>query len=273
MILKFNEYIPVFYKEGATESELLGEHIKLDGASLISICSRPGMGKTALALNLALAFARKSEKCVYIFSYEMTAEQVYARLLSILSGVEINSIRKRIFSKEELELLNDSMEFIKRLNIIIDDEAYNGISDMEEKISRIDNLGMIVFDYLGVMFSLNCNLIPGNYKEIATIDMRNLSRKFSVPILFTHNLSKRLEYREDKRPNTSDVESYIAQNTDTMVLLYREDYYRDAMDNERTNLAEVTIVNKFGKTGTVYLNWYGECMKFKSCKGENDVQL
>ncbi len=261
MILKFNEYIPAVFTEDDLESELLGEYIKLDGTSLISICSRPGMGKTALALNLALDFARKSEKCVYIFSYEMTAEQVYARLLSILSGVDLNSITKRIFSKEELKLLNDSMEFIKRLNIIIDDDTYNGISDMEEKISRIDNLGMIVVDYLGLMFPReNC---LDNYKEIATLDMRNLSRKFSVPIFFTHKLSKRLEYRKDKRPNTSDVESYIAQNTDTMVLLYREDYYRDGIDNERTNLAEVTTSNKLGKNGTVCLNWDGECMKFE----------
>ena len=266
MILKFNEYIPAVLTENAIESELLGKYIKLDGTSLISICSRPGMGKTALALNLALDFAMKSKRSVYIFSYEMTADQTYERLLSIVSGVDINTIRKRIFSKEELKLLNDSTEFIKKLNIIIDDDTYNGISDMEEKISRIDNLGMIVVDYLGLMFPReNC---LDNYKEIATLDMRNLSRKLSVPILFTHQLSKRVEYlHADNRPEMSDVENYIAHNADTVILLYRKDYYCDAMDNERTNLAEVTIaLNNFGKDGKVYLHWDGNHMNFKKVK-------
>ena len=263
MIIRFNENIPAALTENAIESELLGEHVKLDGANLISISSRPGMGKTALALNMALDFAMKSKRCVYIFSYEMLAEQVYERLLSILSGVDLNSIRKRIFSKEELKLFNDSTEFIKKLNIIIDDDTYNGISDMEEKISRIDNLGMIVVDYLGMMFPRESGL--DNYKEIATLDMRNLSRKLSVPILFTHQLSKHVEYlHADNKPEMSDVENYIAHNADTVILLYRKDYYCDAMDNERTNLAEVTIaLNKFGKDGKVYLHWDGNHMKFE----------
>ena len=220
---KFNEYIPAFLMKDATESELLGGHVKLDGSNLISICSRPGMGKTALALNLALNFARKNKKCVYIFSYEMLEEHVRVRLLSLLSGLAINVIKNGDYSDEELNAIRASEETLKSLNIIIDDEIYSGISNMEERLSQVENLGMVIVDYLGLMISRDEEYSQGAFKN-AVLGMKAISEKFGIPVIFTQQLSKRVEYRENKKPNISDIEDYVSNNADTVILLYREDY-------------------------------------------------
>lgn len=270
MITNFEEYQDRFGDKHEVVPNILDEYIGLNKASLVSIASRPGIGKTALALNLALDFAMQSKKSVYIFPYEMLSEHIFGRLLSRLSGVDMNTIRSRHYSNEDLGKICKCREIINSLNIIVDDEAYNGISDMEARLAKVDNLGMVVVDYLGLMMPWNCDAQRNENLQNAVLGMRGISRKFGIPVLFTNQLSKRVEYRKNKRPIFNDFDDCAINNVDIALTLYREGFYRALSNKKQENVAEVNVMlNKYGGTGKVYLEWDGEHMEFHK-RGEKN---
>ena len=262
MILSLKDHVPEFLGKQRVETDLLGDYLPLGGASLISIGSRPGMGKTALALTLALDFARKTGKSVYIFSYDMTAEQVCTRMLSILSGVSASAIKEGNLSAEELNKLEASYETVRSLKVWVDDEMYVSRLEMEARLCEVEDLGMVIVDYLGMMvspFSVSCEETDENS---AIICMRSISRIFDVPVIFTHQLPRSVEGRKNKRPEIADLGRSIQVAADTALLLYRESYYRDTGDEG--GRAEILIVkNRYGGVGTLYSDWHGETMSFE----------
>ena len=201
----------------------------------------------------------------------MLSEHIFGRIISRLSKVNMSAVRSGNYSKEDYGAIHKCREIINSLNIIVDDEAYNGISDMQARLEKVDNLGMVVVDYLGLMIPWNREPRESELFESEVLGMRSIARKFGIPVVFTEQLSKRVERRKGRRPIFDDFDNYVIKNVDVALSLYREEYYSSAANKEHEHIAEVNVMlNKHGGIGKIYLEWDGEHMEFHKRGEKND---
>lgn len=249
---------------------MFDDHVKLDGSNLICIAARPGMGKTALALHLALEYAEKCDKAVYIFSCEMSAAQIRSRMICYLADVDTYSIREGLLTEKQAERIAEAEEKLKQLNIVIDDKSAPTVKYIEEQIKSADDLGMIVIDYLQLMeSSKKFEKCLQKIEEISR-ELKLLSQKKKVPVIVASQLWRRIEWRKDKHPNLDDLEKtcgFIENNLDTVILLYREGYYDASYAADDWQEAEINIAkNRYGSQGILKYQWCGRCAKFSKMK-------
>ena len=262
---------------GAQESciTMFDDHVKLDGSNLICIAGRPGMGKTALALHMALEYAEKCDRAVYIFSCEMSAAQIRSRMICYLAGVDTYSIREGTFTGKEAERIAEAEEKLQQLNIVIDDKLAPTVKYIEEQIKSADDLGMIVIDYLQLMES--SKKLEKRLQEIEEIsrELKLLSQKKNVPVIVASQLWRGLEYRKDKRPNLCDLKKtcgIIENDLDTVVFIYREGYYDASYAADDWQEAEINIAkNRYGSQGILKYQWCGRRAKFSKVKTNSKI--
>jgi len=241
---------------------------------LIILAARPGVGKTAFALNVAQNIGTKTDETVAIFSLEMGAEQLVNRMLCAEGTINASNLRNGQLTEEEFQNLYVAMGSLSKANIYIDDTPGIRTAEIRAKCRRLKqergNLGMIVIDYL--------QLIEGSGKEsrqqeVSEISrqLKRLAKELSVPVVALSQLSRGVEQRQDKRPILSDLRESgsIEQDADIVAFLYREDYYRsDEEDEEETaddNIVEVILEkNRSGARGTAQLLFIKEYNKFSS---------
>ena len=250
-----------FHRFGKSRSELL-QTLNLEGENLICIAGRPGMGKTALALHLALDYAKTNSKAVHIFSLEMSAEQMLDRLLIMLSEVDSYTFRQKSFSDEEKERLEQAKQQLSCMNIAIDDTISLSVKQMEEKIAKAGNLGLVIVDYVQLlMCEKKCETRMEELYEISR-NIKTLSQNTKIPIIITSGVHRRVEYRENKRPIVWDLEhaGVLENEVDTICFIYRKGYYEPLENSERAEF--IIQKNKHGVCGTVPLKWEGLLMKF-----------
>jgi replicative DNA helicase len=238
----------------------------LNDTDLVLIASRPGMGKTSIALNIALSAAKKHKKAVAVFSLEMSKEQLAIRLLSGESFVDSRKLNTGDLEESDWTKIAESSEVLSRLDIRIDDNPAITPAAIKAKCRRIDNLGLIIVDYLQLM-SMGGKHSDNRVQEVSEISrsMKIMAKELSVPVLCLSQLSRANEKRTDKRPMLSDLRESgeIEQDADIILFLYREDYYDE--DTERRNLAECIVAkNRRGSTGTVELQWVPQYTMFAS---------
>jgi replicative DNA helicase len=179
-------------------------------SDLIIIAGRPSMGKTAFALNIANNVASSYKKQVLIFSLEMSKKQIFFRLLSLKSLISTLRLKNRHLSQNQIIRINEALQDIS--SIFIDDSANLSSDDLLNFIenSGLDNLGLIIIDYLQLMY-INSNLLSSrNYnrvQELSTItrELKKIARKLQLPIILVSQVNRALEYRIDKRPLLSDL--------------------------------------------------------------------
>ena len=139
---------------------------------------------------------------------------------------------------------------------------------MKAKLRRVTNLGLVVIDYLGLMQSDNRRNDGNRVNEVADISraLKIMAKELGVPIICCAQLSRGPESRTDKRPILSDLRDSgaIEQDADTVIFLYRDEYYKtDGGSQDEGNIAEVIIAkNRHGSTGTVNMGWLGRYTKF-----------
>ena len=244
-----------------SRSELL-QTLNLEGENLICIAGRPGMGKTALALHLALDYAKTNSKAIHIFSLEMSAEQMLDRLLIMLSEVDSYTFRQKSFSNEEKERIEQAKQQLSCMNIAIDDTISLSVKQMEEKIAKAGNLGLVIVDYVQLLMSdKKMNLRMEECREISR-QLKALSKRLDIPIIIASQTPRSVEYRKDKRPGLKDLKGVgvFEEDIDTACFIYREGYYEPF---ENPEVAEIIIPKtKYGNFGTKLLKWYGRFMKF-----------
>lgn len=237
----------------------------LKKSDLIILAARPAMGKTALALNIALAAARDIP--VLIFSLEMSREQLSDRLLSTVSGVNLARIIDGHLSKVELESIQDALPIIGDRNWSIDDTGGLNISELKMRARQFkheNGLGLIVVDYLQLIQSSKA--YAGNrVNEVSEVSraLKTLAKELDVPVLALSQLSRNLEMRADRRPQLSDLRESgsIEQDADIVMFLYRDEYYN--RDSEEKNIAEIMIAkNRNGATGARKFRFVPECVCF-----------
>ena len=233
----------------------------LNRSDLVLLAARPGMGKTSMALNLALNVARSSGQAVAVFSLEMSREQLVTRILSNQATVE----NQRLVTGN----LREQGLFLSGLDILIDDNPLLTVADMNAKCRRIDNLGLVVIDYLQLMASSGTKGYSGESRQQVVSDisrmLKIMAKELQVPVLCLCQLSRANEKREDKRPMLSDLRESgaIEQDADIVMFLYRDDYYNE--DSEKRNIAECIIAkNRHGETGKVELAWSPQYTTFSS---------
>lgn len=242
----------------------------LQKSDLILLAARPSMGKTALALTIAMN-AALANNTVAIFSLEMSKEQLGHRLLSSYSSINSQKLSTGTLDSNEFSELVDTLKYLTKAKLYIDDTAGISILELRSKARKIKNeygLDLIVIDYLQLMQGTPRKGADYNrQQEISEISrsLKALARELKVPILALSQLSRSVELRADKRPMLSDLRESgsLEQDADIVMFLYREEYYDK--ETENSNLAELVIAkNRNGPTTTVNLQFERDCMRFGS---------
>lgn len=241
----------------------------LGRGDLIILAARPGMGKTSFALNMLLHAGKFSGKTVVFFSLEMSREQLAMRLISGESFVDNKKLVTGKLGEEDWTKIAAASAALNQTQILIDDNPSLSVADMNAKCRRVDNLGLVVIDYLQLMTSAGGPTRSGDNRQQIVSDisraLKIMAKELNVPVVCLSQLSRGPESRSDKRPMLSDLRESgaIEQDADIVMFLYRDDYYNDSDENH--NLAECIIAkNRHGETRTVELQWLPEYTTFSS---------
>ena len=228
----------------------------------IILAARPGMGKTAIVLNIAVNVAEATKKNVAIFNLEMAAEQLAMRMISSAGQIDGYKLRTGKLEHSDWKRVNEAISQLAETNIKIDDTQGITIGEIRAKCRRLaaskEGIGLVIIDYLQLVTA--SNKYAGNrQQEVAEISraLKTLALELKVPIIACAQLSRAVEGREDKRPLMSDLRESgsIEQDADIVAFLYRDDYYnKEARMDDNNSVVEFIIgKNRSGPTKTVEL--------------------
>jgi replicative DNA helicase len=272
----------------------------LQSSDLIILAGRPGMGKTALATNVAYNVARAwigelqpdgrtktvNGGIVGFFSLEMSAEQLATRIIAEQTGIPSNKIRRGAIDESDFEKIKDISIELQSLPFYVDETGGLSVGQLAARARRLKRqrgLDLIVVDYLQLLQGSSQRASEGRVHEITEITTRlkALAKELNIPVLALSQLSRQVESREDKRPQLSDLRESgsIEQDADVVMFVFREEYYhqmRKPSETSREKFAEwlaegervegkaEVIIGKqrHGPTGTVELQFDAAVTRF-----------
>jgi replicative DNA helicase len=258
----------------------------LHKSDLIIVAGRPGMGKSALGTNMAVAAARRflqdaedqqpAEKSagapVVIFSLEMSADQLATRILAEQSGITSENLRTGRIDRSEFQKLVRASVELQALPLYIDDTPGLTIAALRTRARRLKRqkgIGLIVVDYLQLLQGTGRNGSDNRVQEISEISrgLKQLAKELNVPVIGLSQLSRQVEQREDKRPQLSDLRESgsIEQDADIVLFIYREDYYLKGVEVEMPT-PEEAVANS--EKATKYNDWK---KKFDEIAGKAEI--
>ena len=229
---------------------------------MIIIAARPGMGKTAFALNIATNAAQHTKKAIAIFNLEMPAEQLVNRMRSAVGQIDSYKIQTGQMNHEDWKRINEAVSQLSNTNLVMDDTPGITIGEIRAKCRRLASsekgLALVVIDYLQLI-SGGKNYGANRQQEVSDISrsLKTLAMELQVPVIALSQLSRGVESREDKRPIMSDLRESgsIEQDADIVAFLYRDDYYKkEARNEDNTSIVELIVgKHRNGPTATVEL--------------------
>ena len=239
----------------------------LNKSDLIIIASRPGMGKTSLALNIALHVASKYDMDVAFFSLEMSDEQLALRLLSSQALIDCHKLQVGMQTHDEWQRMAEASSFISQTKLFINDQSITTVDEINAQCKRMNNIGLIIIDYLQLMESASQSKESKSGNRIIEMSeitrmMKKMAKGLNVPVICLSQLNREIENRSDKRPVLSDMRGLgsILLDADVILALYRDNYYSEEVNN---NIAECIILkNRRGETKIVDLEWLPEYATF-----------
>ena len=239
----------------------------LNKSDLVLLAARPAMGKSAFALNIGLNVAKKYKKTVAIFNLEMSREQLAMRLLASESFVDGKKMATGKLDDDEWSKLCMASTSLSQTDIRIDDNPSVTVAEINAKCRRLDNLGLVIIDYLQLMTGSGYGKGGGDNRvtivgEISRA-LKIMAKELNVPVICLSQLSRAVESRTDKRPIMSDLRESgaIEQDADEVLFLYRDEYYNE--NTEDKGVAECIVSkNRHGETGTVKLQWIPQYQTF-----------
>ena len=261
---------------GKTKGSVTGIHSGFDdldyrtagfhASEMILIAARPGVGKTAFALNIALNAAIGHKKTVALFELEMSKESLVNRLLAMDSKVSGQKLKTGELSGSEWTALSEGAAEIARSAIYIDDNAAITPAELRSKCRKLyaeKGLDLVIIDYLQLMNGNGKS--DSRQQEVSDISrsLKLLAKELKIPVIALSQLNRKVEDRADKRPQLSDLRESgsIEQDADIVMFLHRD----DKQEAENSNVTELIISkHRNGPTGTVKLVWLPEFMLFKS---------
>lgn len=242
-------------------------------SDLIIVASRPAMGKSSFAMNVAQYAALHDGRTVVVFSLEMSSEQLVMRMLCTEASVDSQRIKEGLIGNTEMGKLMEVMDPMSRAKIYLDDTSGASVPIIRSKCRRLAarvGLDMIVIDYLQLMQASGGRKSDNRMQEISdmTRQLKLLARELSVPILLLCQLNRGPDLRSDHRPIISDLRESgsIEQDADMVILLYRPAAYIDTQEYDMgDNTSQIIIAkHRHGSTGVVKLLWQGEYTRFRS---------
>lgn len=273
------------YRNGANQitgyssgfADLDGILLGFQPGTLNIIAARPSMGKTALALNIAqFGGVEGTNPTVLMFSLEMSARQLMQRMYAAESGVDLTSITGGTMSEEEFSRLTKASKSLGEKNIYINDSSELSAVDFRTKCRRFKThhpeLSLIVVDYLQLMH-MGRGKADNRQQETADISrmLKAVAIELECPVIALSQLSREVERRTEKKPQLSDLRDSgaIEQDTDTVILLYRGDYYDESRRNSAEDgKAELRIAkNRNGRTGMCNLTFRRGITRFTGYYG------
>ncbi len=243
----------------------------LQPSELIVLAGRPSMGKSSLAMNIAEHIALQEKKGVALFSLEMSKEHLVLRMLCSHARVEIQKVRTGFVPEKAWPDLSTAAGKLAEALIFIDDSPDISALELRARCRRLKaryDIHLVVVDYLQLMRAHASS--DNRQQEISQISrsLKALARELNVPVLAVSQLSRAPERREDFRPRLSDLRESgaIEQDADLVLLLFREDYYKQLpVDDPNRGTAELNIAKqRNGPTDTVRLAFLKEFSRFES---------
>lgn len=250
----------------------------LNNSHLVILASRPAMGKTALALNIAENVAFKNHIPVGIFSLEMTAEQLVHRIICSQSEVESSKIRTGALSPMEFHQVVEAVNEMQKYTVVIDDTPGLKVTDLRARARRMKEshkVGLIIIDYLQLISgSGSLKTLENRQNEISEISrmLKILARELDVPVVCLSQLSRKVEERAGHRPTMSDLRESgsIEQDADIVMFLLRREYY-DPYDRPGQALL-IVGKNRHGPVGDITLTYRKEIAQFANFSAQNFPQ-
>jgi len=226
------------------------------------------MGKTSLALNIAVNACVQSGLPVAIFSLEMLATELSMRLLTGRAKVDSKRVRKKAFLDTDLRNIAKATQELSGLPIYINDSGNTTILDIQSqsrKIKADQGLGLIVIDYLQLMGSTSKTI--QREQQIAEISrgLKTMAKELGCPVIGLSQLNRGVESRPNKRPTTADLRESgaIEQDADIVMFVYRDEVYNP--DTKEPGIAEIIVgKNRAGEIGTAKLAWVGAYTSFET---------
>ena len=240
---------------------------------LIIIAARPGVGKTAFALNIAVNAALQSKKAVAIFNLEMSAEQLMLRMISAQGAVDGYKLRTGRLNNDDWKRVNEAMSILSDAPLFIEDASGITIGEVRAKCRRLaekHDLGLVVIDYLQL---LSVSYKPGSNRqqEVSEIsrNLKTMAMELKVPVIALAQLNRSVENREDKRPMLSDLRESgsIEQDADIVSFLYRHDYNnrKEGQKENPISLVELIVAkHRAGANGTMLLQFEKNISEFRT---------
>lgn len=245
----------------------------LHGGEMIILAARPGMGKTALALNMASFAAMHTKKAVAIFNLEMSAEMLVNRMIASVGQIDSYKLQTGNMLEKDWQRYNEALSQLSETNIFIEDNVSVTAQDIRAKCRRLANsetgLGLVVIDYLQLINS-GSRRVESRQVEVSEISraLKTMAVELDVPVIALAQLSRSAEKRESNQPMLSDLRESgsLEQDADMVLFINRKDYYEKAKDfNNKIVPAELIIAkHRKGGLGTVNLLFELNMLSFKS---------
>ncbi|MTI80667.1 MAG: replicative DNA helicase [Firmicutes bacterium] len=281
ILLKIFEYIEAIQNNNGDTTGVSTGFIDFDKmttglqkSDLIILAARPSMGKTTLALMMALNAAVRGHASVAVFSLEMSKDQLVQRMLCAEAMVDQHKMRTGSLQTEDWERLTEVAGYLAEAPLYIDDTAAISVREIRAKARRLQGekgLDLIIIDYLQLMQGDRRS--DSRQQEIAEIsrNLKGLAKELNVPVVALSQLSRAVEQRQDKRPIMSDLRESggIEQDADIIMFIYRDEYYNP--ESEKKGISEIIIAKqRNGPVGTVELGFFEEYTKFVNLDKEHN---
>lgn len=234
----------------------------LHGSELTILAARPGMGKTAMGLNIATNVAIYTGKPVIIYNLEMTAEQLAMRMISSVGQIDNNKLKTGQLENQDWKKLNEAFSRLGNTKIFIGDTPGITIREIRSQCRRLKSqykdLGLILIDYLQLI-TAGPGYTNNRQQEVSDISrsLKTMSLELNVPVIAMAQLSRSVEGREDKRPILSDLRESgsIEQDADLVAFLHSEDYYnrQNSIDQFTSKMEYIIAKHRNGSTATINL--------------------
>lgn len=245
----------------------------LQGGEMIILAARPGMGKTALALNMASYAAMNTKKAVAIFNLEMSADMLINRIISSIGQIDSYKLQTGQMQEKDWKRYNEAMSQLADTNIYIEDNAGVTSSEIRAKCRRLANsetgLGLVIVDYLQLVSTGN-KRVESRQVEVSEISrsLKTMALELDVPVIALSQLSRSAEKRESNQPMLADLRESgsLEQDADMVLFINRKDYYEKAKDfNQKIVPAELIIAkHRKGGLGTIDLLFELNMLSFKN---------
>lgn len=229
----------------------------LHGGELIILAARPGMGKTAFALNIATNAAFSTDKAIAIFNLEMSAEMLVNRMIASVGGIDSYKLNTGKLEHNDWKRYNEAMSKLANTNIFIEDNASITAPEIKAKCRRLASqpkgLGLVVIDYLQLV-TTGSNRIESRQVEVSEISrsLKTMALELDVPVIALAQLSRSVDKRENKEPALVDLRESgsLEQDADLVLFLNRKDYYEAKTEKKETIVPIDVIIAKHRKGST-----------------------